>query len=172
MSLILSKQAEYALRAVLYISAQPPEAHTNTKVLSKSLKIPHHFLGKILQPLARRGILHSLKGPNGGFRLGKSPERITLFQIVDAIDGSSFTSGCVLGFPSCSDSNPCPLHNSWAGLRDGIRDMLADRTIAEIAGSIGRSRRLQEKLRLRRTHRRVIASERRKRGNRVSEGRS
>jgi Rrf2 family iron-sulfur cluster assembly transcriptional regulator len=133
MSLIFSRQCEYALQAVLYLALKPSGERTSIKELTRALKIPYHFLGKILQDLTRKGLLASHKGPSGGFMLDMPPKDITLFHIVDAVDGADFTRTCVLGFPECSGKNPCSVHEHWAHLREGIYQMLVDRNIADMA---------------------------------------
>ena len=133
MSLIFSRQCEYALQAVLYIALKPEGERSSIKEMTKKLGIPYHFLGKILQDLSRKGLLKSLKGPTGGFALGMPAKDITLFHIVEAIDGVDFTSKCVMGFPECSGTNPCAVHEHWGGLRDGIYKMLVSKQIAEMA---------------------------------------
>jgi len=133
MSLIFSRQCEYALQAVLYLALKPGGEMTSIKELTKTLKIPYHFVAKILQDLTRKGLLNSMKGPTGGFALAMPPQRITLFHIVDAIDGADFMRTCVLGFPECSGENPCAVHESWGKLRDGIYEMLVNRSIAQLA---------------------------------------
>jgi Rrf2 family transcriptional regulator, iron-sulfur cluster assembly transcription factor len=133
MSLIFSRQCEYALQAVLYLALKPPGEMTSIKELTRALKIPYHFLGKILQDLTRKGLLASHKGPTGGFMLDMPPKDITLFHIVDAVDGADFTRTCVLGFPECSGKNPCAAHEQWAHLREGIYQMLVGRNIADMA---------------------------------------
>jgi Rrf2 family transcriptional regulator, iron-sulfur cluster assembly transcription factor len=136
MSLIFSRQCEYALQAVLYLALKPPGEMTPIKELTKKLRIPYHFLAKILQRLTREGLLDSLKGPSGGFTLGMPARDITLFHIIEAIDGVDFTRNCVLGFPECSARNPCAVHEKWAGLREGIYDMLVGRNVAQLAGEM------------------------------------
>lgn len=133
MSLLFSRQCEYALQAVLYLALQRPGAMTSIKELTARLEIPYHYLGKILQDLKRRGLLESLKGPSGGFRLRRSAEEITLFQVVEAIDGEDLFQNCVLGFQECSARNPCPVHARWGTMRDEIRDMLVSKSIAQLA---------------------------------------
>ncbi|MBP1647146.1 MAG: putative transcriptional regulator [Bacteroidetes bacterium] len=133
MSLIFSRQCEYALQAVLYLALKPSGEMTPIKELAKALKIPYHFLGKILQDLTRKGLLSSHKGPTGGFALDMPSKEITLFHIVDAIDGADFTQTCVLGFPECSGKNPCSAHEKWSQLREGIYQMLVGRNIADMA---------------------------------------
>ena len=102
MSVLFSRECEYALR--------PADEFTPIKELTAKLDIPYHFLAKILQKLTRKGILFSLKGPTGGFRLADEPEKITLFQIVEVIDGNTLVTSCIMGFPECSGKNPCAVH--------------------------------------------------------------
>jgi Rrf2 family iron-sulfur cluster assembly transcriptional regulator len=133
MSLMFSRHCEYALQAVLYLALKREDEMTPIRELTKALGIPYHFLGKIMQDLTRKGLLTSLKGPTGGFALAMPADQITLFHIVDAIDGADFTRDCVLGFPECSGKNPCAVHDTWARLRDGIYAMLVNRNVAQLA---------------------------------------
>lgn len=133
MSIIFSRQCEYALQAVLYLALQPRGRLTSIKDLTTRLGVPYHFLGKILQNLSRKGLLTSQKGSSGGFALALPPQEITLFHIVESIDGVDFTKQCVLGFPECSGKNPCAVHHQWAELRESIYEMLVRKNIAEMA---------------------------------------
>ena len=140
MSLIFSRQCEYALQAVLYLALQPEEEMTSIKNLVKRLDIPYHFLGKILQDLTRKGLLRSMKGPTGGFALAMPARDITLFHIVEAVDGIDFTKSCVLGFPECSGRNPCAVHDAWSALREGVYTMLVRENIGKLARDMKRSK--------------------------------
>lgn len=133
MSILFSRQCEYALQAVLYLALAPRGEMTSIKVLTAKLDIPYHFLAKILQDLTRKGLLQSLKGPNGGFALGVPAKDITLFHIIEAVDGVEFMQNCVLGFPECSGKNPCAAHEKWAEIRDAIYNMLVRKNVAEMA---------------------------------------
>ncbi len=140
MSLIFSRQCEYALQAVLYLALQSPEKMTPIKDLAKQLDIPSPFLAKILQNLTRQGLLASLKGPTGGFALARPAKDITLFHIINAVDGDDFMNNCVLGFPDCSGKNPCSVHEKWAGLRDAIYEMLVGKNIVQMAKDMKKPR--------------------------------
>jgi Rrf2 family iron-sulfur cluster assembly transcriptional regulator len=133
MSLIFSRHCEYALQAVLYLALEPEGKRTSIKELTKKLGIPYHFLAKILQGLGRKGLLNSLKGPTGGFSLALPASEITLFHIVEAIDGADFMKACVLGFPECSGEHPCSVHQQWGELREEIYHMLVGRSIEELS---------------------------------------
>ncbi len=133
MSILFSRQCEYALQAVMYLALKPEGERTSIKELTRKINIPYHFLAKILQDLTYKGLLMSQKGPTGGFALGKPAKDITLFQIVEAIDGTDVTSKCVLGFPECSGKNPCAVHEKWTLLRDEIHLMLVGKNITQMA---------------------------------------
>jgi Rrf2 family protein len=133
MSVIFSRQCEYALQAVTFLALKQNGEMTSIKELTAKLDIPYHFLGKILQDLTYKGLLQSQKGPTGGFRLGMQAKDITMLHIVEAIDGNGFTSSCVLGFPECSETNPCAAHDRWKIIKEEIRAMLMNRNVAEIA---------------------------------------
>jgi Rrf2 family iron-sulfur cluster assembly transcriptional regulator len=133
MSLIFSRQCEYALQAVLYLALRQEGEMTSIKEMAGRLDIPYHFLGKILQDLTKKGLLTSLKGPTGGFGFGMSPHEITLFHIVDAIDGADFMKTCVLGFSECSEKSPCAVHARWGELRDKMYEMLVSKNIGQLA---------------------------------------
>jgi len=136
MSIIFSRQCEYALQAVLYLALKPHGEKTSIKELTQHLDLPYHFAAKILQALSRKGLLISHKGSLGGFALGKPAEEITLFQIIEAIDGTMFLKGCILGFPDCGDEHKCALHEQWASMREELQTLLTSKSILQLAGEM------------------------------------
>jgi Rrf2 family iron-sulfur cluster assembly transcriptional regulator len=134
MSIIFSRQCEYALQAVLFLALNSDGKMISIRDLTKRLDIPYHFVAKILQDLTRKGLLTSHKGPSGGFSLSMPAKEITLLDIVNAIDGPGFLNNCVFGFPDCSGDKPCAAHDQWAKIRESIRKMLATKNILEMAG--------------------------------------
>jgi len=133
MSIIFSRQCEYGLQAVLYLALKPRGEMTSIRELTDKLEIPYHFVAKILQDLTRKGLLVSHKGPAGGFCLGLPAKDITLYRIVEAIDGTAFLKNCVFGFPECSEDKGCAVHNQWGTIRESIKKMLISKNILEMA---------------------------------------
>jgi Rrf2 family protein len=133
MSIIFSRRCEYALQAVLYLALKDEDERTSIKELTNNIQIPSPFLAKILQDLTHTGLLISCKGPRGGFALAKPAKEITMFQVVEAMDGTAFTNGCVLGFTECSTTSPCAMHDEWSGIRDKITSALKKKSLAEMA---------------------------------------
>jgi len=132
MSILFSKTCKYALQAILYLARKSNGQPVLLRDISGALNIPHHFLSKIMQMLAREGIIISHKGLNGGFALASGPDELRLIDIVRAVDGEALFDQCVLGFSRCSDSNPCPFHEVWKQSKQSILDMLYNKTLAEL----------------------------------------
>jgi len=130
--MLLSKSCVYGLRASIYLATKEDDQFIPIKRMSETLEISHHFLTKILQELTAQGLLDSYKGPNGGVKLKKPTDKITLMDIVLAIDGPDLLTECALGLPGCGIKNPCPLHNKWASTRDSIRQMLESSSLKEM----------------------------------------
>ncbi|MTI87855.1 MAG: Rrf2 family transcriptional regulator [Balneolaceae bacterium] len=130
---MLSKSSVYGIRASLYLAAHNRGQYNSIREVSEELDISFHFLTKILQNLTADNLMESYKGPNGGIRLSAKGRKATLLDVVIAIDGPDLFVECALGLPGCGSSDPCPLHNNWAMVREGIKDMLARTTLEEMA---------------------------------------
>jgi Rrf2 family protein len=129
---IFSKTCEYAMRAVFFIAHRTASGgRVSIKEIATGINSPEHFLAKILQDLSRRGIVQSMKGPNGGFYIDDNNLKRPLSQIVETVDGNGLFIGCGLGLEYCSEINPCPLHNEFKAIRMQIYQMLENTTIAD-----------------------------------------
>src|SRR3984893_3666707 len=83
----LTRASSYALHSVVYMAAQKQHKPVASHRIAEARGIPERFLLKVLKPLVSARVLLSLKGPNGGYRLLKSPKQITLLEVVEAVDG-------------------------------------------------------------------------------------
>lgn len=149
--MIYSRASEYAIRAFMHLAQAPDGRFVMVKQIAEQEKIPAHFLAKILQQLARKGLLRSSKGPNGGFALRQAPSEIALVRIVEALDGLGDFEKCVSGLAACTDDAPCPMHDAWKELRSRIMDYLERTTIADLVKALEEKRRSLEKTRRTRT---------------------
>ena len=111
---MLSKSCVYGLRAVIYMASIKKDSFVSIRQISEKLDISFYFLTKILQTLTQKNILVSFKGPNGGIRLAKPADQVTLMEIVLALDSAKVFEQCILGLPGCGILNPCPLHEDWS----------------------------------------------------------
>lgn len=135
--MIYSNACEYAIRALTYL-ARHPDQLCLVKEISHNEKIPHYFLSKILQDLARDGLLKSTKGPGGGFRLTRPAAKFSLYEIKKAVDGVADLDDCAVGLSKCSDMTPCPLHETFKPLREQIKEYLLSTTLADLARAVER----------------------------------
>lgn len=92
---------------------------------------PKHFIAKIMQDLSRRKLVHSIKGPNGGFYMDKQDLMNSIATIVKAIDGDKLYLDCVLGLKACSEINPCPVHFEFKEIKKNLISMIENNTIAD-----------------------------------------
>jgi len=131
--MIFSKSLEYAIRAMVYLAFHSNQKKKiGIKQLAGDLDFPEHFLGKIMQDLAKKQIIHSAKGPNGGFYLSDEAMNISLLSLVEAIDGLAFFNTCGLGLHECNDQKPCPIHNQYQIIKGNLYKLLAEKTIQDM----------------------------------------
>ncbi|MEG8947915.1 RrF2 family transcriptional regulator [Rosettibacter firmus] len=132
MTVFFSKACELGIQAVLYLSIKKQNVIVSADEISQELKVPKEFVSKILQKLTYHGITGSKKGKGGGFYLAKNPGNIRLIDIIEAIDGLDIFKSCVLGFPGCSNENPCPVHDKWGKLREEAYKMFSEETLSQL----------------------------------------
>jgi len=134
---MFSKACEYGIRAVIYIWSQNENGKKlGIKDICREIDAPEFFTAKILQSLAKQGIISSAKGPNGGFFIEKEQEDLALIDLVTAIDGNQIFEGCGLGLKVCSEMNPCPIHYQFKSIRDQLKTMLVGTSIKDLAGDL------------------------------------
>jgi Rrf2 family protein len=125
--MLYSSAAEYAIRALTQLALNEIEfgqpKPSPVKELAEREAIPQHFLGKVFQTLVRAGILSSMRGPHGGFALARPASQITLYEIVQAIDGTAALDRCVIGLPGAAIAIPVPI------TLDGSRCAIRSKTI-------------------------------------------
>lgn len=135
---MFSKACEYGIRATIYIALQSQQGkRSSLKNIAKAIDSPVAFTAKILQSLAKNEIIHSIKGPTGGYEIVRGElDKITLSNIVEAIDGNHIYNGCGLGLKACNDAKPCPVHFEFKTIRDDLKTMLEATTIQELANGL------------------------------------
>ena len=116
---MFSNAAEYAIKAFIWISNNATDKNlVKAEDLAKETQMPKAFIAKILQNLSKKQIVTSVKGPHGGFYIyNNDPESISIYSIVEAIDGNGILNSCVLGIKVCSDVKPCPAHNKYKPIK-------------------------------------------------------
>jgi Rrf2 family protein len=134
----LSKQESYALRLTLDLATNPPAP---IREIARRQRIPPAYLGKIVQSLARGGIVHTERGARGGVSLARSPESISLRQVLEAAQGPITLSRCVSepGHDCPTNSLACPIRRVTMRLQHMVTRELASVSLADLAAMRGES---------------------------------
>lgn len=127
---MLSQTVEYALRAMVHLAALEPETATNSETIAKRTKIPHGYLSKILRDLVVVELVRSQRGPSGGFTLARSAEKISLLDVINAVDPLARIKKCPLGNPA--HLKLCPLHSRLDAAIALIEKEFKQTTLAEL----------------------------------------
>jgi Rrf2 family protein len=135
--MLLTKASEYALLSLAIISKE--ESPINADRLSKQLNMSKSFLAKVLQSLAREGILNSYKGASGGFVLAVPKEELTIYQVVSIVEDRLSVFECTGQSSACPSGNIsfCQLWPILTKLQDKIDDFLKELTLADLIQDIG-----------------------------------
>lgn len=144
-SMIQTDSGKYAIRAMAYIGARKePGQPVSAAEVAEAENIPPYYLAKVLQDLARAGILASVRGRGGGFKLDRNPADIRVIEVLDAVENiRRLTEECVLGLDRCSDEVPCPMHTTWKSFRDRLLLKIDGMTVADLVVELERKRRHQ-----------------------------
>lgn len=132
---MISQSAEYALRAVVCL-AEDPGCRMSTTRIAEATKVPPGYLSKVLQALARGGLVASLPGRIGGFRLSRSPGEMTVLDVVHTVDPVRRITTCPLGLRA-HGTKLCPLHRRLDDAAAAVERAFAATTIAELARAPG-----------------------------------
>lgn len=130
--MIYSTACEYAIRALTVLADEPAERWVLRITIAETGGLPAPFMGKILKDLVRAGLLESVRGRGGGYRLARPAAEIRLIDIREAIDGTRDLDSCAVGLDPCSDATPCPLHDDFKRVRETIRDYLTTTTLDQV----------------------------------------
>ncbi len=109
----ITRQADYAIRAVLYLSRLGTGRRAATSQIAQEEHIPPSFLAKIVSQLSVAGLLTTSRGARGGVSLARKPDEITLLEVVEAIDGPILLNECVSENGTCPFKDNCPLQEIW-----------------------------------------------------------
>lgn len=128
----LTRDGEYAVRAVLYLASQPEGKVSLITDISEAQEIPKSYLSKIMQHLTRSGLVKSRRGAKGGFMLAKPAESITLRQTIEAIEGNIYLNICLIKKGECHRDELCPVHLVWREAQRKLFEVLDNKTMAQL----------------------------------------
>jgi Rrf2 family protein len=129
----LSKKADYALMAMKHLAIRPDAASVSAREIAAQYDIPVELMAKVLQRLARRGLLASHQGTRGGYRLAKPAAVISVADIIQAIDGPLTVTACSTEDENCDQYGKCSVRDPLWRIKDRIIDALSTCSLQEIS---------------------------------------
>jgi Rrf2 family protein len=133
--LSLPQTAEYALRAVCYIAEHEHAGPVPVPAIAASLGAPQNYLSKTLHQLGTLGVLRSVRGAQGGYRLGVPPGELRLATIVEPFLVPT-EHRCIMGRTRCRDDAPCGAHFRWKMVNETARAFFEELTVAELLSTV------------------------------------
>lgn len=128
----ITRQADYAVRAVLHLAKVGNSERSATSTIAKEQHIPPSFLAKIISQLSIAGLLHTSRGARGGVTLAREPKEITLLDVVEAIDGPIQLNECVGNEGVCTFDENCPIKPVWCDAQDELVQRLKGTNFADM----------------------------------------
>lgn len=129
----ITKQADYAVRAVAYLAELQPGILASTSQISEKQHIPPTFLAKIISQLAVAGLLRTSRGARGGVTLARPADEINLLEVVEAIDGPIALNECTSGLSNCPLGEDCNIRDVWCAARADLVKRLAQTRFGQLA---------------------------------------
>lgn len=131
---MLSKTAEYALRATIYIALKGSEDNKlGIEEIAQGIDSPKSFTAKILQLLTQNNrVISSVRGPNGGFFLTDRARKLPVKAILEAVEEENVITKCVLGLKECSETRPCPMHTQYKAIKKQLKQMFEKTSIQQL----------------------------------------
>ena len=131
----ITRQADYAVRAVLYLAKLGSDRRAATSQIAQEQLIPPSFLAKIVSQLSVAGLLQTSRGARGGVSLAKSPKEISVLEVVEAIDGPILLNECVSSTGVCAFGDDCPMRPIWCDTQAKLVARLKNTTFDHIMGN-------------------------------------
>jgi len=132
---MLTATGQYALRAMGALAQRPLNAYSRAQELGRDLGLPPLYLSKVMQQLARAGLLTAQRGRRGGYRLAREPQKIRLYEILAAVEPVARYESCILGHRECSDSTSCPVHDAWVSARSKVLNLFQRTPLSDLAAN-------------------------------------
>ena len=141
--MIYTEAGKYAIRAVIHLASRlADQVPVPAQEIATVEGISASSLAKVLQNLARAGIVESVRGKHGGFFFRRSPDEVHVLDVINAVEQTTrLSEECVLGLSECNDEVPCPLHDTWKKVREAMMFQLAEMTVADLMMEAERKRR-------------------------------
>jgi Rrf2 family protein len=134
---MLSNTCKTAIKAVIYLASKHDTGEKSSiGEISEHIEASEHTVAKVLQILAKQGIINSVKGPSGGFFVNGKQLNYPVVNIVESIDGKQVFKECGLGLSKCSEKHPCPIHHLYKEGREIIEKLFRQTKVGDLCHAV------------------------------------
>lgn len=131
--MLITRSADYAIRVVVHLASFPPGTRLQLNDLADATSVPRHYLAKVVQRLVRARLVESRRGTGGGVSLAVAPERLSMLDVIEIMDGPIQLNICVSPGMACDRRGWCSAHLVWIQARDLLVNVLRQASVAELA---------------------------------------
>jgi FeS assembly SUF system regulator len=131
----LSRVTDYAIVLLAHLAACGDGSTHNARELAEKTGLPAPMVSRVLKSLTREGLLRSHRGSKGGYSLARSPDEISVPEIITALEGPIALTECAVHPGSCRQETNCDVREPWQRINQVVRNALSDITLADLAGS-------------------------------------
>ena len=129
----LTRKGEYAIRGILFLASLRKNQVCILSEIALMANVPQTSLAKIFQQFSKAGLVKSFRGTGGGFVLGRPPQKITLLEVVEAVECPIAINHCVSDADSCHHTNDCGMYPVWVDVQHKVRGILGKVTLKDLA---------------------------------------
>jgi len=130
----ITRKGDYAIRGMVYLAGRPSGEFSLLGDIAAGVDVPRALLAKIFQQFNKVGLVSSARGAGGGFTLGRPAERISLLEIVEAVEGPIQLNRCLLAEGVCGRDSVCTIHPVWREVQESMRSVLGGVSLRHLAG--------------------------------------
>ena len=134
--MLFTRGNQYAIQALVMLAMQPRDRASMCRELADTLQLPYPYLSKLMQQCAKLGLVGASRGRSSGYWLLDRAAGMTLFELIEAINGERHSRECLLGFKECADDTACVMHCEWKPVKEGMFALLKEQTLGQLAQAV------------------------------------
>ena len=134
----LTRAADYALRGMIFLARQDSLKYTRISEIADNEKVPEKFMRKLIHILNQKGYLESVRGKNGGIRLGRDPDKLSILDIVEAVEGPMALNICLKEPNECDLKDICSMCSVWSEAQIALMAVLRKYSLTDMANDTTR----------------------------------
>ncbi len=131
--MLIGSRLEYALKILVELAIRRDEGLVTSKLIAQECGIPQNFMPQIAAALSKRGWIKSTRGPHGGIMLAADPDKISVNDVIEALEDRLVVKECLFAKKPCEQNKTCPLFPLWHKIQDRMMEVVEGTSVADLA---------------------------------------